>query len=199
MPAPVLHPTPGTTRQLSCRRRGSTDDLADLVEGDGEDVVQHEGDPFGGREQVEHDEQGGPDRVGHERARASGSMSSATPRSARAGGRRPAPRAMTCATRSLSKQTRATIVVSHPAKFSTPFASARSTRSHVSWTASSASVMGAEHPVGHRPQMGPACLEPVGHPIGVRHWSHSLVAIRHSNDEPNPADVTTSRPQTPAS
>jgi hypothetical protein len=53
---PVLDPTPGTTRQLSCRVRGSPHDLADLVEGDGEDVVQHEGDALGGRQKVEHHE-----------------------------------------------------------------------------------------------------------------------------------------------
>jgi hypothetical protein len=42
--------------------------------------------------------------------------------------------------RSMFRQTRATIVVSHPPRFSISSAPARSTRSQVSWTASFASA-----------------------------------------------------------
>jgi hypothetical protein len=42
--------------------------------------------------------------------------------------------------RSMSRHTRATTVVSHPRRFSTPLVSARLRRSQVSWTASSASL-----------------------------------------------------------
>ena len=42
--------------------------------------------------------------------------------------------------RSMFRQTRATIVVNHPPRFSTPSAPERLSRSQVSWTASSASV-----------------------------------------------------------
>ena len=42
--------------------------------------------------------------------------------------------------RSMFRQTRATIVVNHPPRFSTSLAPARLTRSQASWTASSASV-----------------------------------------------------------
>ena len=42
--------------------------------------------------------------------------------------------------RNMSRDTRATIVVSHPPRFSTPLVSQRCSRSQVSWTASSASL-----------------------------------------------------------
>ena len=42
--------------------------------------------------------------------------------------------------RSMSRLTRATTVVSHPRRFSTPLVSERLSRSHASWTASSASL-----------------------------------------------------------
>jgi hypothetical protein len=42
--------------------------------------------------------------------------------------------------RNMSRDTRATIVVSHPPRFSTPLLSARLSRNQASWTASSASL-----------------------------------------------------------
>jgi len=42
--------------------------------------------------------------------------------------------------RSMFRHTRATTVVSHPPKFSTPLVSERLSRSQASWTASSASL-----------------------------------------------------------
>lgn len=37
------------------------------VEGEGEHVVQHEGEPLGGAQMFEHDQQRQPDRVGEQR------------------------------------------------------------------------------------------------------------------------------------
>ncbi len=42
------------------------DDLGDLVERDREDIVEHERQPLGGRQRLEHDEKGQPDGVGHD-------------------------------------------------------------------------------------------------------------------------------------
>ena len=61
--------------------------------------------------------------------------------------------------RSMSRQMRATTVVSQPRMLRTSVTSARSIRSHASWTASSASVHRAEHPVGDRAQMRTVLLE----------------------------------------
>ena len=45
-----LHPAAGAARELSCRLRGPLDHRGDLVERYGEQVVQHEGEPLGGRQ-----------------------------------------------------------------------------------------------------------------------------------------------------
>ena len=59
----ALDASAGTARELPRRRRRSADDRCDLVERHGEDVVQHEGDTLGGRQRIEHDQQGEPDRI----------------------------------------------------------------------------------------------------------------------------------------
>ena len=51
-------------------------------------------------------------------------------------------------------------------------------------------AQGVEHPVGHRPQVGPLGLKLLRQPFVFVHRSHSLVAFRHCSDEPNRADVT---------
>src|SRR5262249_9723914 len=51
----------------------------------------------------------------------------------------------------------------------------------------------AEHPVGHRPQVGPLRLEPLRQLVVLVHRSHSLAPFRHLSDERNPADVTRSK------
>ena len=63
----ALHPAPGPAGELAGRVRGAADDRGDLVEGHGEHVVQHEGEPLGRRQRVEHDEQREADRVGQQR------------------------------------------------------------------------------------------------------------------------------------
>ena len=46
----------GAAGQLAGRLGGAFDDRGDLVEGDGEDVVQDEGEPLGRAERFQHDE-----------------------------------------------------------------------------------------------------------------------------------------------
>ena len=56
-------------RLASCRAAAgrAVDDRCDLVERQPEQVVQHEGQPLGRRERLEHDEQREADRVGEQR------------------------------------------------------------------------------------------------------------------------------------
>ena len=51
-------------------------------------------------------------------------------------------------------------------------------------------AQGVEHPVGHRPQVGPLGLKLLRQPFVFVHRSHSLVSVRRRNDEQNPPDVT---------
>ncbi len=48
----------------------------------------------------------------------------------------------------------------------------------------------AQHPVGHRPQVGPVGFESIRQQFVFVDLSHSLVAFRHNSDGRNPADVT---------
>ncbi len=57
----------GPARQLARGDRRAADDRGDLVEGQGEHVVQHEGEPLGGGELFEHHEQREADGIGQER------------------------------------------------------------------------------------------------------------------------------------
>ena len=59
----TLDAAAGPTCELSCRRRSSADDRCDLVERDGENIVEHERDPFCGCQRVEDDEERQADRV----------------------------------------------------------------------------------------------------------------------------------------
>jgi len=60
----AAHPAAGAARELPRRLRAAVDDLGDLVERDREHVVEDEGEPLGGRQRLEHDEQRESDRVG---------------------------------------------------------------------------------------------------------------------------------------
>ena len=53
--------------ELARRLRGALDDRRDLVEGHGEDVVQHEREPLRRRQRVQHREQRQADRIGQQR------------------------------------------------------------------------------------------------------------------------------------
>jgi hypothetical protein len=99
-----------------------------LVEGHREQVVQHEREPLGGSERLQHHEQRETDRVGQERlllgvdAVGAVSLTSAPSSSSRRDLRE----------RSRSRQTSATTVVSQPPRFSTALVSARLRRSPAS-------------------------------------------------------------------
>src|SRR6266566_4072620 len=62
-----LHPAAGAARELPCRGLRAPHDGSDLVEGHGEEVVQHEREALSGRKRVEYHEQRETDRVGQER------------------------------------------------------------------------------------------------------------------------------------
>ncbi len=62
-----LHPAARAARELACRGRGASDDGRDLVEPQIEQVVQHEGNPLGGGQRLEHYEHREAHRVGQER------------------------------------------------------------------------------------------------------------------------------------
>jgi hypothetical protein len=63
----VLDPAAGPAGQLAGRVGRAVQDSSDLVEGHGEDVVEHEGHAFGRPERLEHDQQGGAHGLGEER------------------------------------------------------------------------------------------------------------------------------------
>ena len=62
-----MHPAAGTAGELPRRGRGAAHDGSDLVEGHGEHVMQHKGEPLGGSQGLEHHQQRETDRVGQER------------------------------------------------------------------------------------------------------------------------------------
>ena len=68
-PAPRPRPARGAraARELPRRGRRATDDRRDLVERHREHVVQHEREPLGRRQRLEHDQQREADRVGEHR------------------------------------------------------------------------------------------------------------------------------------
>ena len=63
----ALDPPAGATGQLAGRGGRAPDDGRDVIERDGEHVVQDECEPFGGRQRVQDDQQRGTDGVGQQR------------------------------------------------------------------------------------------------------------------------------------
>ena len=121
--AAPAHPPPGPAGELAGGGRGALDHRRDLVERHGEHVVQHERQPLGRGERVQHDQQRQPDRVGEQRlllgvaGRSAVTIGSGTwhvERLLAAVSRRD---------RSMFRHTRATTVVSQPPRFSTSSAS----------------------------------------------------------------------------
>ena len=141
-----MHPAAGAAGKLPRGVGRAPDDGSDLVEGHGEHVVQHEGEPLGGSQGLQNDQQRQTDRVGQQRFLLGVASISRPPTRPM----RLTVRSGTCASsgssrrdvreRSMSRQTRPTTVVSHPPRFSTLLVSARLRRSQDSWTASSASL-----------------------------------------------------------
>ena len=60
------HAATGAARELTGRLGGAIDDRRDLVEGHGEDVVEHEREPLGGAQRLEHHQQRETDGVGQQ-------------------------------------------------------------------------------------------------------------------------------------
>jgi hypothetical protein len=69
----------------------------------------------------------------------------------------------------MSRQTRATIVVSHPPRFSTPFRVGAAEPEPGFLDSVVCLADGAEHSVGDRPQAGPVLLEPLRQPFALIH------------------------------
>ena len=63
----ALDAPPGAARELAGCFRGSVDDRRDLVEGQVEHVMQHEGDAFRRGQLLQHDQHGEADRIGEHR------------------------------------------------------------------------------------------------------------------------------------
>ena len=125
--------------ELAGRRRGAVEDPRDLVEGHGEHVVQHEREPLGRAQRLEHDEQREADRVGQQRlVLGVGAVLAVTIGSGRCTPKDSSRRDRR--ERSMFSDTRATTVVSQPPRFSISRLSERLSRSQASCTASSASL-----------------------------------------------------------
>ena len=63
----ALHASARPARELPRRGRRATDERGDLLEGHGEQIVEHERHALGGSELLEHDQERDPDRVGEQR------------------------------------------------------------------------------------------------------------------------------------
>ena len=88
------------------------------------------------------------------------------------------------------RHTRATTVVSQPARFSTPPVSARLEPQPGLLDGVVGLAERAEHPVGDRAQAGPVLLEPLGQPVRSSIGHVPLRRRGHSSRPAKPADVT---------
>src|SRR5437016_856609 len=61
----ALYSPPGSAGELAGGRRGASDDRRDVLEGNGKEVMEDEGEPLGGTQRVEHQQQGWAQCVGH--------------------------------------------------------------------------------------------------------------------------------------
>ena len=171
---------PGAAGQLPRRRRGAADDRRDLLERHGEEVVQHERQPLGRRQRVQHHEQGRPDGIGEQRLPFRvGALADRRrpPRQTRRGAAErvlPAGRA-----RASMSGTRGDHGGEPAAEVGTPLVSARVSRSQVSCTASSASA--AEPRCARLPTAG----------------GHGSPRIRSPTDRPSPQPFARSDPVAP--
>ena len=178
-------------RLASCRAAvgRAVDDLGDLVERHAEHVVQHEGEPLGRRQRLEHDEQREADRVGeqrlllgvglvvdaHDRLGQPAADVVLAPR---------APRAQHVEAHAPDDRREPAAEVRHGRRVGAAQAQPRLLHR----------VLGladrAEHPVGDRPQVRPVRLELLRPASSRSSTSHPSVGIRHRIDESDAADVT---------
>jgi hypothetical protein len=132
----ALHAAAGAAGELPCRGWRASHDRRDLLERHREHIVEHKGKPFGRRQRFQNHQQRSADGIGHFGVALVGIAGSGL-RHLRAH-RLLAP---DLRERSMSRQTRATTVVSQPPRFSTADVSERFSRNQVSWTASSTSLV----------------------------------------------------------
>ncbi len=181
----------GPGSQAGVRRSGVRPTIVAISpNGDREHVVQHEGEPLGGRQRLEHDQERQADRVGEHRLRARGRA----PRSARP----PAPAAAPPRTdrRAAPAGHAACRGRSVPSRWS---ASRPGSRYHPSRHDRSAARLPARH---RRHRWSPPAFDttpPTGDPgaasnsparYSSRCMSHLRVAVRHGDDERNATNVT---------
>jgi hypothetical protein len=188
----ALDPTAGPAGQLPGRDGGAFQDGSDVVEGHGEDVVQDEGEAFGGGQDVEHDHQRRTDRVGEQHRRLGVVDVVLTRRRLGHGvGQRllPAPPA--------GAQHLEALPADDGGQPSGQVLDPRGVGRAEPQPRVLHRVVGLrlrpEHPVGDRPQASPLLLEPRGQPVSLVHRSHCPASVVHSRSEPPPRpDVTAS-------
>jgi hypothetical protein len=174
----LLDAAPGPAGQLTSGGGGARHDRRDLVEGHGEHVVQHEREPFGRGQRVQHHEQGQADRVGEHRL-----VLGVGPACVRLVDSRQAHRLFP------PRHARVQHVEGDPSHDrGQPAAQIL----HLVGTGTAEPEPGllhgvvrlarrAEYSVGDGPQVGPVLLEPLGQPVVFVHRSHSSVAVSHIN------------------
>ena len=151
----AAHPAPGPAGELTRRLGRASEHRRHIGERHREHVMQHEREPLGRGEHIQHDQQGPADRVSEHRLvrRIAGGATGAGPAWPAAGPVRAAcsaasgqesPTGTSCRCRRdrrMLSDTRAATVVSQPPRFCSWLLSVPASRSQVSWTASSASVI----------------------------------------------------------
>ena len=185
----ALDASTGPARELSGRRRRPADDGRDVVERQREHVVEDEGDAFGGRQGVEDDEQGEPDRIAeqrlllgieavlraHDRIREMRLQRRLAPRPAR----------------SQHVEADATDDRRQPGAQVLDLGRVGAAQADPGFLDGVVGLAhGAEHPEGDAAQVGAVGLEALGEPVLVGHRSAFLRGVGHDTDPPAGRDVT---------
>ena len=187
----LLHPAAGPAGQLTGGDGGALYNRGDLLERHGEHVVQHEREPFGGGQGVQHHQKRQADRVGQHR------LVLRVGAARRLRGLLPGDR---CVDRLLTPQRpRAKHVQRHPrhdrgeppAQVLHPVGARTAEPQPGLLYRVVRLACRAEHAVRHRAQVRAVLLEPFGQPVSFVHRSRSSVDVCHINDRRNPVDVTT--------
>jgi hypothetical protein len=167
-------------RLASCRvaSGGAADYPRDLVERHGEHVVEHEREPLGGSQRLEHDEQRHADRVGKEGlVLGVGAVGAIDDRLRQVHAQRllaPHPAG------AQHVQRHAPDDGGQPGAEVLDVAGVRAAEPQPRFLNGVVCLaQRAQHPVGHRPEPGAALLESFRHPVALIHWSQPSVASGH--------------------
>ena len=186
-------PAPCTRRRArlaSCRAAAgdALDHRRDLLERHGEHVVQHERQPLGRRQRLQHHQQRQPDRVGQQRlvlrVDPSSRLTIGSGTCTSSGSSRRVSRE-----RSMFRHTRATTVVSQPPRFSTLAGVGAAEPQPGVLDGVVGLADRAEHPVGHRAQVGRGA--PRTAPPAIRARPPVTLppfAVSYAVDPPRPMD-----------